>query len=124
MSPTELIREWIRRFNAADIEGLTEMYAEDVVNDQAVFPEPLVGKQAMRELLEVDFGRAEMVCIEERIYECGDTAILQWKDPAGFKGCGFFQFRNDQIVHQKGYFDQLSFFKANGLPVPDDYLGA
>ena len=57
-----------------------------------------------------------MVCIEERIYECGDTAILQWRDPMGLKGCGFFQFRDNQIVHQKGYFDQLSFFRAQGHP--------
>lgn len=122
MTPTELMREWIRRFNAADIEGLAQMYAENVVNDQAVFSEPLVGRDAVRELLEIDFGRAKMECIEERIYECGDTAILQWKDPAGLKGCGFFQFKDGQIIHQKGYFDQLSFFKANGLPIPNDYL--
>lgn len=60
--------------------------------------------------------------IEERIYESGDTAILQWKDPAGFKGGGFFQFKDGQIIHQKGYFDQLSFFKANGVPIPNDSL--
>lgn len=114
--------EWIRRFNAADIEGMVEMYAEDAVNDQAVFPEPLGGRYAIRKLLEVDFGRAKMKCIEERIYECGDTAILQWKDPTGLKGCGFFQFKDWKIIHQKGYFDQLSFFKAQGLPIPRDYL--
>ena len=122
MTPTELMREWIRRFNAADIDGLTQLYAENVVNDQAVFSEPLVGRDAVRELLEIDFGRAKMECIEERIYECGDTAILQWKDPSGLKGCGFFQFKDGQIIHQKGYFDQLSFFKANRLPIPNDYL--
>lgn len=122
MTPTELMREWIRRFNAADIEGLVDLYAEDIVNEQAVCSEPLVGRAAVRRMLEVDFGRAKMECIEERIYECGDTAILQWKDPAGFKGCGFFRFRDGRIIHQKGYFDQLSFFRANGVPIPDDYL--
>ena len=122
MTPTELIREWVARFNRADIDGLVQMYAENVVNEQAVFSEPIVGREAVRQLLELDFSRAKMVCIEERVYECGDTAILQWRDPLGFKGCGFFQFKEGQIVHQKGYFDQLSFFKLNGLPVPDDYL--
>jgi limonene-1,2-epoxide hydrolase len=122
MTPTELIREWIDRFNAADIDGLMEMYAEDAVNDQVVFSEAIVGKDAVRKLFELDFSRAKMICVEERIYECGDTAILQWKDPSGFKGCGFFKFKNGQIVHQKGYFDQLSFFRANGLPIPNDYL--
>ena len=123
MSPTELIRRWVAYFNAADIDGLAMMYDEDAVNDQAVFSEPLRGRDAIRELLEIDFGRAKMVCIEERVYECGDTAILQWRDPIGLRGCGFFQFKDDKIVHQKGYFDQLTFFRAQGLPIPDEYLG-
>ena len=122
MSPTQLIRHWIELFNAADIDGLAMMYDENAVNEQAVFSEPLRGRDAIRELLETDFGRAKMTCIEERIYECGDTAILQWRDPVGLKGCGFFQFKDGRIIHQKGYFDQLSFFRAQGLPVPDEYL--
>lgn len=122
MSPTELIRQWIDYFNDGDIDGLASLYAKDAVNEQAVFSEPLRGRDAIRKLLEIDFSRAKMVCIEERIYECGDTAILQWKDPIGLKGCGFFQFENEKIVHQKGYFDQLTFFKAQGLPVPEEYL--
>jgi hypothetical protein len=122
MTPTNLIRKWIELFNSADIDSLSNMYAEDAVNEQAVFAEPLRGRAAIRKLLEVDFARAKMVCIEERIYECGDTAILQWQDPIGLKGCGFFQFKNEKIIHQKGYFDQLSFFRAQGLSIPDEYL--
>ena len=122
MTPTELIRHWIELFNSADIEGLANLYAEDAINEQAVFSEPLVGRESIIKLLEIDFARAKMTCIEERIYECGDTAILQWTDPLGLKGCGFFQFKDGIIIHQKGYFDQLSFFKAQGLPVPNDYL--
>ena len=122
MSPTQLVRQWIELFNAADIDGLANLYDEDAVNEQAVFTEPLRGQAAIRSLFETDFSRAKMVCIEERIYECGDTAILQWKDPVGLKGCGFFQFRDDKIIHQKGYFDQLTFFKAQGLAIPDQYL--
>ena len=66
MSPTELMRKWVERFN--------------------------------------------------------DTAILQWRDPIGLKGCGFFQFKDNQIIHQKGYFDQLTFFQAQGIPIPEQYL--
>jgi limonene-1,2-epoxide hydrolase len=123
MTPTELIRKWIDHFNSADIDGLMKMYAEHAINEQAVFSQPLHGRHEIRKLLEVDFARAKMICIEERIYECGDTAILQWEDPIGLKGCGFFQFKDELIIHQKGYFDQLSFFKAQGLPIPDQYLG-
>jgi limonene-1,2-epoxide hydrolase len=122
MTPNELVKVWVEKFNRADIEALAELYALDATNDQVVFSEPLSGRAAIREMFEIEFSRAKMVCIEERIYECGDTAILQWRDPLGLRGCGFFQIRNDQIIHQKGYFDQLSFFKAQGLSVPDDYL--
>lgn len=122
MTPTELMRKWIELFNNGDVEGLAMMYHEDAVNEQAVFDEPLRGRAAIRKLLEIDFGRAKMVCIEERIYECGDTAILQWTDPIGLKGCGFFRFQDGQIIHQKGYFDQLTFFKAQGIPIPEKYL--
>ena len=122
MTPNGLVKVWVEKFNRADIEALAELYALDATNDQVVFSEPLSGRAAIREMFEIEFSRATMVCIEERIYECGDTAILQWRDPLGLRGCGFFQIRNDQIIHQKGYFDQLSFFKAQGLSVPDDYL--
>ena len=124
LTPKEIIREWIQRFNAGDVDGLAELYAKDVVNDQVVFSQPLHGRQKVREMFELEFSRATMTCIEETIYECDDTAILQWRDPNGLRGCGFFQIRDGRIVHQKGYFDQLTFFRAQGLPIPDDYLNA
>ncbi|MDR4465913.1 MAG: nuclear transport factor 2 family protein [Nitrospira sp.] len=124
MTPTDVVRAWIERFNAGDVNGLADLYSENVVNDQVVFSEPLRGRDKVREMLELEFSRATMACIEEKIYECDDTAILQWRDPNGLRGCGFFQVQNGKIVHQKGYFDQLKFFRAQGLPIPDDYLDA
>lgn len=123
MTPTAVVRLWIERFNAADIDGLAALYAEDAVNHQVVFDEPLRGREAIRRLFEVEFGRAEMVCIEENLLVDGDWAALEWRDPKGLRGCGFFCVQNDQIVFQRGYFDQLSFFRQQGLEVPDSYLG-
>lgn len=117
-----MVKDWISKFNNIDIEGLVALYAEDAVNDQVVFSQPLKGREAIRHMFEHEFGRAKMVCIEEAIFECENWAILQWRDPLGLRGCGFFQVEHNLIVHQKGYFDQLSFFKAQGLPVPEDYL--
>lgn len=122
MTPRKVVTAWIESFNNADIDGLIDLYAPDAVNDQVVFSAPLKGRDTIRKMFETEFGRAKMVCVEERVYECGDTAILQWRDPVGLRGCGFFQVKDDLIVHQKGYFDQMSFFKAQGLSVPDDYL--
>ena len=121
LRPRELVEEWVRRFNAADVDGLAALYAEDAVNHQVV-TEPLVGRHAIRQLFEVEFGRAEMTCIVEQILEDGEWAVMEWKDPKGLRGCGFFQVRDGRIVFQRGYFDQLSFFRQQGLSVPAQYL--
>lgn len=121
MAPKELVREWIKRFNAADVEGLAELYAPDAVNHQVV-TDPLLGREAIKQMFSIEFGRATMECIEETLFEDGEWAILEWRDPLGLRGCGFFQIKNDRIVFQRGYFDQLSFFKQQGLPVPQKYL--
>jgi hypothetical protein len=123
VTPKELVKEWIKKFNAADIEGLSQLYALDAINHQVV-TEPLHGREAIKRMFAVEFGRAKMVCIEENLLESGEWAILEWRDPLGLRGCGFFQVKNDQIVFQRGYFDQLTFFKIQGLPVPEKYLGA
>ena len=122
MSPADVVAEWVSRFNAADVDGLMELYAEDAANHQVVFDEPLRGRIAIRQLFETDFGRAEMVCIVENLFECGEWAILEWIDPAGLRGCGFFKIQGGLIVFQRGYFDQLTFFRSQGIPIPDRYL--
>ncbi len=122
MTPADLVREWVRRFNAADIDGLASLYAEDAVNHQVV-TDPLHGRAAIRRMFEIEFGRAAMTCLVENLFEDGDWAILEWRDPNGLRGCGFFNVRDDRIVFQRGYFDQLGFFRRQGLAVPDSYLG-
>jgi limonene-1,2-epoxide hydrolase len=122
-TPTEVIAAWIERFNAADAEGLARLYAEDAVNHQVVTA-PLHGRAAIQHLFEVEFGRATMVCIPENLVAAGEWVVLEWRDPLGLRGCGFFQVRNGQIVFQRGYFDQLTFFRLQGLPVPAHYLGS
>ena len=92
MSPKALVEEWVRRFNAGDVEGLALLYAPDAVNHQVVM-EPLRGREAIRRMFEVEFGRAEMVCLVENLFADGEWAILEWRDPKGLRGCGFFQVR-------------------------------
>ena len=123
MKPVELVQQWVDRFNAADIDGLMDLYHADAVNHQVV-TEPLKGREEIRKLFEVDFKRAKMVCIQEKIHEAGEWAILEWHDPIGFRGCGFFEVKNDLIVYQRGYFDQLTFFRLQGIAVPSEYLDA
>lgn len=123
MSPKQLVLEWVSRFNTADVEGLAALYAEDATNHQVVM-EPLVGRVAIRKMFLAEFGRAQMTCLVENLFEEGEWAILEWKDPTGLRGCGFFQVRDGKIVFQRGYFDQLSFFRLQGIAVPETYLGS
>lgn len=123
MSPTQLVQEWVTRFNNADVDGLASLYAIDAVNHQVVM-QPLRGREAIRQMFRTEFGRARMTCIVENQFADGEWAILEWSDPNGLRGCGFFHVRNSEIVFQRGYFDQLSFFRLQGIAVPEHYLGA
>jgi limonene-1,2-epoxide hydrolase len=116
MTPRQVVEKWVDRFNAGDAAGLTALYAEDAVNHQ-VTQEPVVGRAALLAMFEADFARAAMVCQIEAIHEAGDVAILEWSDPLGLRGCGFFTILNDLIVFQRGYWDKLSFLKMHGLPI-------
>lgn len=121
MTPKQIVERWIAAFNAADIETLASLYAHDAVNHQVVM-DPLNGRDAIRKMFRTEFSRATMVCIPVQIHEAGEWAILEWRDPLGLRGCGFFHVQNDLIIFQRGYFDQLSFFRQQGLPIPDRYM--
>lgn len=123
MSPKQLVQERVARFNATDVDGLASLYASDATNHQVVM-DPLLGRESIRQMFRTEFGRAEMTCVVENIFEDGEWAILEWSDPNCLRGCGFFHVQNDKIVFQRGYFDQLSFFRLQGLAVPETYLGA
>ena len=115
MTPKEVLEKWID-FNASDVEGIAALYADDAVNHQ-VANAPVAGKEAIRRMFAGEFATAKMVCIVENIFEDGEWAILEWKDPLGLRGCGFFHIKNNLIVYQRGYWDKLSFLKQHNLPI-------
>lgn len=117
VEPRELIRQWVSAFNRGDADGLAELYADDAVNHQVV-RDPIVGREAIRDMFAGEFARATMVCRIENIFQDGEWAILEWTDPKGLRGCGFFRVLNDRIVFQRGYWDELSFLRQQGLPLP------
>jgi hypothetical protein len=114
MRPHELVAAWVEAFNRSDPDEVAGFYAERAINHQVV-REPVKGRAAIREMFAKDFAAAKMICIPENIFEDGQWAILEWKDPLGLRGCGFFRIENDKIVFQRGYWDRLSFLKAHGL---------
>lgn len=119
MNPVELVRHWVELFNQGDTDSIAKLYAADAVNHQVAL-EPVNGREAIREMFAREFAQVEMVCIVENIFHDGDWAILEWRDPLGLRGCGFFQVQNGEIVVQRGYWDRLSFLKLNGLPIPTE----
>jgi len=89
MKPKELLLKWIDAFNSADVEAISSLYDDNAINHQ-VANEPVHGKQAIKKMFIDDFATTKMVCIVENIFEDGNWAILEWRDPLGLRGCGFF----------------------------------
>ena len=117
MDPKALVEHWVELFNAGDADALAALYHEDAVNHQ-VAEQPVEGREAIRAMFRREFSAAEMTCIPEVIHEAGEVAILEWRDPLGLRGCGFFTVRDGRIVFQRGYWDKLSFLRLYGLPMP------
>lgn len=109
---------WVEAFNRADADALAAFYAEDATNHQ-VAEAPVQGREALRARFKADFEAATMVCLVEHLFEDGEWAILEWRDPLGLRGCGFFHVVEGRIVFQRGYWDKLSFLRQHGLPLPD-----
>ena len=116
-SPRAVVETWVEAFNRADVDGLAALYAEDAVNHQ-VAEDPVEGRQAIRAMFAAGFRAAQMTCIVENLFEDGEWAILEWRDPLGLRGCGFFHVVEGVIRFQRGYWDKLSFLRQQGLPLP------
>ncbi|UTW65458.1 nuclear transport factor 2 family protein [bacterium SCSIO 12643] len=119
MTPRKVLEKWIDLFNAGDAEAISELYSENAINHQ-VANDPVSGRMAIRDMFQQEFSAADMVCIPENIFEDGDWTILEWKDPNGLRGCGFFQIHDSKIIFQRGYWDKLSFLRLNNLPIPSE----
>ncbi len=114
MTPKQIVQNWVDMFNTANADAVAELYHDNAINHQ-VMNEPLRGKEAIRKMFASEFAKAKMVCVIENIFEDGEWAILEWKDPLGLRGCGFFQTKDDKIIFQRGYWDKSSFLKLHRL---------
>ncbi len=119
MEPHELVEAWVDALNRGDADTIATFYSENATNHQ-VAEAPVVGRAAIRAMFAREFARAKMVCIVENIFQDGEWAILEWRDPLGLRGCGFFHVVKDRITFQRGYWDKLSFLRLHGLPIPED----
>ena len=115
MKPKEVLLKWIDAFNKGDADALAGLYHENAINHQ-IANEPVYGREAIKTMFSHEFSAAEMVCMVENIFEDGDWAIMEWKDPKGLRGCGFFHVVNNKILFQRGYWDKTSFLRSQGIP--------
>ncbi|APD07561.1 hypothetical protein UJ101_02058 [Flavobacteriaceae bacterium UJ101] len=119
MSPKELIKKWVEIFNTGDANEISKLYHDDAVNHQVV-NEPIIGRESINNMFKEEFDQAKMTCIIENIFEDGEWGILEWKDPLGLRGCGFFHVIDGKIKLQRGYWDKLSFLRQHNLPIPKE----
>lgn len=119
MEPRQVVSEWVQAFNRADADAVADFYAADATNHQIV-RDPVHGKDAIRQMFAREFAQADMVCEIENLFQDGEWAILEWKDPKGLRGCGFFHIVDGLIIFQRGYFNELSFLRQEGLPLPQE----
>ena len=113
MRPKEILKQWVNCFNQSDFEGISELYHEQCVNHQTPIG-MIVGKEHIKRMFKEEFEKYDMVCIVENVFEDGNVGILEWKDPKGLRGCGFFWIEEDKIVYQRGYWDKLTFMEQQG----------
>lgn len=114
MNPADVLERWIAAFNSGDVAALTALYHPEAVNHQ-VANDPVEGRAAIGAMFAAEFAAApDMHCIVENRFADGEWAIMEWRDPKGLRGCGFFQVVDGLIVFQRGYWDRLSFERIYG----------
>jgi len=116
MTPKDTVKKFVELFNRGDADALAALYAPDAVNHQ-VANQPVTGRESIREMFRAEFAGPPMTCIPENLFEDGEWAMLEWRDPKGLRGCGFFHVRDGQIVFQRGYWDKLTMLRQNHLPI-------
>ena len=117
MPPKELVLKWVELFNNGNADKLVELYHSEAINHQ-VANKPVKGSVAIREMFAKEFATAYMTCKIENLFEDGEWVILEWIDPNGLRGCGFFNIVKGKIKLQRGYWDRLSFLRQHNLPLP------
>ena len=106
--PKGVVRRWIAAFNAADPDALAALYHDDATNHQVAL-HPVKGRDAIHAMFVKEFAGTQMECLPVNLFEDGEWAILEWKDPQDRLGCGFFHVIDGRIALQRGYWDSATF---------------
>ena len=114
---TDLIEQWIERFNRGDSAGCAALYAGDA-SLHVAFAEPVQGRDAVRAMFDAYFAAAPLQCTVRHLYAAdGGRVVLEWQDKVGLLGVNVYEIEDGLIRRQRNYFDQLSFLRLNKLPL-------
>ncbi|THD65714.1 nuclear transport factor 2 family protein [Robertkochia marina] len=115
MKPQEIVNKWINCYNEGDADALAAFYHENAVNDR-VADAALEGRKKITERYKQEFASIRMQVKICNLHEAEPWVITEWEDQLGFRGCIFFHIENDKIIHQKSYWDSLSYQQKYNLP--------
>ena len=116
-TPKGVVRRWVAAFNAGDADALSALYHDDATDHQVAL-EAIHGREAIRDFFAGEIASAKMECVPVNLFEDGEWAILEWKDPNGMLGSTFFQVIDGRIKLARGYWDRLSAAQAQAEPQP------
>lgn len=120
MSNVTVIARWVEHFNKGDAAGCAGLYADDA-SLHVAFVDPVQGKAAITGMFEAYFSAAPLHCIVKHLYAGdGGHVVLEWQDKVGLLGVNIYEIADGLIQRQRNYFDQLSFMRLNGIPMPKE----
>lgn len=119
MSLKQTLEKFISFYNDQKLDELMEIYADDAVNDQTAL-RPIHGKEAIRKMLQDQFGRLKAHCIIQNMVEQDNSVAMEWTDPSGFRACTVFYFKEGKIWIQRGYWDKITYCKYHNLDIPKE----
>lgn len=119
MKASEVVLRWVELFNAGDVEQIIELYA-DAASLHVTFAEPVKGRAAIEAMFREYFAAGPLHCLVQSVHDAGGSAVLEWQDKMGLLGCNIYEVEGRQIVRQRNYFDQLTFFRKLGIPLPTE----
>lgn len=119
MKATAVIERWVELFNDGDVTGVLDLY-DDAATLHVVFAEPTEGKGAIKGLFEAYFGAGKLHCLVRAMHDAGEWVTLEWQDANGLPGVNIYRVVDGRIVTQRNYFDQLTFFRKMGIPIPSE----
>ena len=116
MRPSEVVDAMLAGWHALDADAVIAWFADDAVMHNMMY-DPLVGKAAIRGLLDMFFANASRVEMEVlKRAESGDTVFLERRDSFSWNGCdgvlpavGVFEVRDGLIQRWHEYFDRATY---------------